>query len=90
MSPRKQTPLKAVLRPLPLQLQTLLTPLHHIIDSYDQCSSADTQVGIGLSLLQDLANGMDSSDEEQHEYDDVRRRLGYSRWSVHSSGLQGR
>jgi hypothetical protein len=29
--------------------------------SYDRRSSADAQVGIGLSLLQDLANGMDSS-----------------------------
>jgi len=37
---------------------------------YDPFSSADTQVGIGLSLLQDLANGMTStrkpSSSEQH------------------------
>ena len=30
---------------------------------------------------------MDSSDEDEDEKDDVRRRLRYSRWSVHSSGL---
>jgi hypothetical protein len=52
--------------------------------SYDRRSSADAQVGIGLSLLQDLANGMDSSDEDEDEEDDARRRL---RWSVHSGGL---
>jgi hypothetical protein len=37
--------------------------------------SADAQVGIGLSLWQDLANGMDSSDEEEGQKDDIRRRL---------------
>ena len=36
---------------------------------------------IGLSVLQDLAHGMDSLDKE----DDIQRRLKYSRWSVHSS-----
>ncbi|KIM37247.1 hypothetical protein M413DRAFT_448563 [Hebeloma cylindrosporum] len=55
--------------------------------SYDRRSSADAQVGIGLSLLQDLANGMDSSDEDEDEEDEVRRRLRYSRWSVRSSGM---
>ena len=29
---------------------------------------------------------MDSSDEDEDEEDDVRRRLRYSRWSVHSNG----
>jgi len=43
-------------------------------------SSADAQFGIGLSLLQDLANGIDSSDED--EEDDIWRRLRYSRWSI--------
>jgi len=52
--------------------------------SYDHHSSADAQIGIGLSLLQDLANGMDSSDEDEDEEDEVRWRLRYSRWSVHS------
>jgi len=32
--------------------------------------------------LQDLASGMDSSDEEEDEEEDIRRRLRYSRWSV--------
>jgi len=35
-------------------------------------------------LLQDLANGMDSSDEDQDEEDEVWQRLRYSRWGVHN------
>ena len=60
------------------------TSLSFASSSYDHRSSADAQIGIGLSLLQDLANGMDSSDEDEDEADEVRRRLRYSRWSVHS------
>jgi len=29
-------------------------------------------------------NGMDSSDQDEDEEDEVRRRLRYLRWSVHS------
>ena len=32
--------------------------------------------------MQDLANGMDSSDKDEDEEDDIRRRLRYSRWSI--------
>jgi len=52
------------------------------LSSYDWRSLTDAQVGIGLSLLQDLANGMDSSDEDEDEEDDIRRRLRYSKSSV--------
>ena len=37
---------------------------------------------MGLSPLQDLANGMDSSDEDEDEEEDIRRRVRHSRWSV--------
>jgi len=47
-------------------------------------SSDDAQVGIGLSLLQDLANGMDSSDEDEAAAAQVRRRPRYSTSSVRS------
>ena len=39
-------------------------------------------IRIGLFLLRDLTNGMDSSDEEEQEEDNNWRRLRYSRWSV--------
>ena len=35
---------------------------------YDQHSSADVQVGIGLSLLQSFMNEIDSSDEDEDDY----------------------
>jgi len=50
--------------------------------SGDQCSSADAQVGIGLSLLQDPANGMDSSGEDEDKENNIRWRLRYLRWSI--------
>jgi hypothetical protein len=50
--------------------------------SYDRRSSADAQVGIGLSLLQNLANWTDDKDGEDEE-DDVPRRL---RWSCTAAG----
>jgi len=47
-----------------------------------QLSSDDAQVGIGLLLLQDLANGMDSLDEDEAGAAQVWRRLRYSTSSV--------
>jgi hypothetical protein len=49
---------------------------------YNRRSPADAQLGIGLFLLHDLANWMDSSDEDKDEGGEVRRRLRYLRWSV--------
>lgn len=40
--------------------------------------------------MQDLANGIDSSDKDEDEEDGVRRKLRYSRWSVHSGGGVGK
>ena len=56
----------------------------HSFASSSYRSPADAQVGIGLSLLQDLTNGKDLSDEDEDKDDKIRRRLRYSRWSVHS------
>ena len=61
-----------------------------LLSSHDRRSSADAQAGIGLSLLQDLANRMGSLDEGEDEEEENRRRLRYSRWSVDSNGMHGR
>lgn len=62
-------------------------PIACSLSSYNWCSSTDAQVGINFSLLQDLANGMDSLNEEGNEADKVQQRLRVLRWSIHGSGM---
>ena len=54
------------------------------LSSHDWCSSADTQIRIGLSILQDLADGMDSSDKGVDQEDEIQQRLRYSRLVLES------